>query len=68
MDIVSSQLKGGDDMQMDFKICKLKPHLCHWFYKTWINILSMIDIISKWWAQTSMLKTFDNDLKTSYVR
>jgi hypothetical protein len=47
MDTISSQLKGGEDVQMDFKMSKLKPHLCHWLYKVWINVSSKTDIISK---------------------
>ena len=29
MDTILSQLKGGKDVQMDFEMSKLKPHLCH---------------------------------------
>ena len=64
MDIISSQLKGGEDVQMDCKMNKLKPHLCHWLYKIWSNVSSMTYMISKWWAQISLLKTFDNDFES----
>ena len=47
MDTISSQLKGGEDVQTDFKMSKLKPHLCHWHHKTWINVSSMTDMINK---------------------
>lgn len=33
MDIISNQLKGGEDVQMNFKMSKLKPQLCPWLYK-----------------------------------
>ena len=49
MDTISSQLKGGEDVQMDFKVSKLKPYLCHSFYKAWINVSSKSNMISKGW-------------------
>ena len=63
MDTISSQLKGGEDVQMDFKMSKLKPHLCHWLYKAWINVSSKTDMISKGWTQIGLLRAFDNDFQ-----
>ena len=63
MDTISSQLKGGEDVQMNFKMSKLKPHLCHWLYKAWINVSSITDMISKGWTQISLLRAFDNDFQ-----
>ena len=29
MNIISNQLKEGENAQMSFKVSKLRPHLCH---------------------------------------
>ena len=48
---------------MNFKMSKLKPHLCRWIYKAWINVSSKTNMINKRWAQTILLRAFDNDFQ-----
>ena len=50
-------------MHIDFKMSKLKPHICHWFYKAWIHVSSKINMISKGWEHIGLLKAFDSEFQ-----
>ena len=50
-------------MYIDFKMSKLKPHICHWLYKTWIQVSSKTNMISKESEQAWLLRAFDSEFK-----
>lgn len=47
MEVITNQLKVGEDVQMDFTMNELKPHIYEWFYIVWINIKSRITMVLK---------------------
>ena len=63
MDTITKQLNGGTNVHIDFKMSKLKPHICHWLYKAWIHVSSKINMISKGWEQAGLLRAFDNEFQ-----
>ena len=63
MDTITKQLNGGTDVHIDFKMSKLKPHICHWLYKAWIHVSSKINMISKGWEQAGLLRAFDSEFQ-----
>lgn len=32
---------------MDFKMQNLKPNICNWFYKAWLNVACQVDMVTK---------------------
>ena len=50
-------------MHIDFKMSKLKPHICHWLYKAWIYVSSKINMISRGWEQAGLLRAFNREFQ-----
>ena len=63
MEAITKQLKAGDDVHMDFKISKLKSHICEWLYVAWTNVSSRIAMVLKGWEQTGLLRAFDKEFQ-----
>ena len=44
---------------MDFKMSKLKPHICEWLYVAWENVSNRNTMVLKGWEQIGFLYAFD---------
>ena len=63
IEAITKQLMACEDVHMDFKMSKFKPHIYEWFYVAWANASNRITMILKDWEQSRLLRVFDNDFQ-----
>ena len=64
MEAIAKQLKACEDVHMDFKMSKLKPHICEWLYVPLTNVSSRIAMVLKGWEQTGLLRVLTKNFKS----
>ena len=62
-DIITRQLKGKEEIHIDFKMSTLKPHICHWLFNAWKHVSSKTSMIRKGWEQAGLLRAFDTEFQ-----
>lgn len=64
---ITIQVKAEEEVVMDFKIKTLKPNICDWLYKAWLNVVCQVDMVTKGWKQIGLLRSYESGFKKKTI-